>query len=75
VILNGHIWSLTWADVDTAHLMFWRHGAVRRGADAAREDPLTPKQLSRCRRPWGYIFSAPCGVSAGHESFSGDTPT
>src|ERR1019366_1059695 len=24
VILNGHIWSLTWADVDTAHLMFWR---------------------------------------------------
>jgi hypothetical protein len=58
VILNGHIWSLTWADVDTAHLMFWRHGAVRRGADAAREDPLTPRQISRCRRPWDFLATS-----------------
>src|ERR1035437_3593760 len=58
VILNGHIWSLTWADVDTAHLMFWRHGAVRRGADAAREDPLTPRQVSRCRRPWDFLATS-----------------
>src|ERR1039458_9422905 len=78
VILNGHIWSLTWADVDTAHLMFWRHGAVRRGADArarrsidAQTDITLPTSLGLS----GYIFSAPCGVSAGHEPFSGDTPT
>ncbi len=58
VILNGHIWSLTRADVDTAHLMFWRHGAVRRGADAAREDPLTPRQISRCRRPWDFLATS-----------------
>src|ERR1039458_10271698 len=62
VILNGHIWSLTWADVDTAHLMFWRHGAVRRGADAAREDPLTPRQVSRFRRPWTFWLHFQCPI-------------
>jgi hypothetical protein len=74
VILNGHIWSLTWADVDTAHLMFWRHGAVRRGGDAAR-DAQTDITLPTSLGLSGYIFSAPYGVSAGHESFLGDTPT
>src|SRR5260370_11941220 len=44
----------------------------------AREDPLTPKQISRCRRPCDFLATSsvpPYGVSPGHESLSGDTPT
>src|SRR5713226_8305541 len=44
----------------------------------AREDPLTPKQISRCRRPCDFLATSsvpPYGVSPGLASFSGDTPT
>jgi hypothetical protein len=47
-----------------------RRRRSRRSIDA-QTDITLPTSLGLS----GYIFSAPYGVSAGHESFSGDTPT
>src|ERR1039457_4517837 len=56
-------------------LATWCCPARRRRRSRRSIDAQTGITLPTSLGLSGYIFSAPCGVSAGHESFSGETPT
>ena len=76
-ILSGCIWLLTWADVGTAWLGFWLHGAVQCEAGARAKIHWHPKRCHVAEVAGSFLAASSVSYTEFPmvRSLFGDTPT